>query len=369
MPNRFDQLAVADDHLLLSSCAELPVYPILRRPMGCLGEAVTLAALRMTIRDGIVSNDDLPCPAELLVNRISAPGERNLLPARWFVGLSKNFPPDDPAVASALAARIIREKSGCNPDQYLKRKGFLNGQYRPAFHPDGSMFAAGLGMTTAESARFIAAMMRDGLLEPDELPVGYYGMAAVRLSDHAVAVAAGWFEGPQSLKDEIRSLALKTEPVLQPAETAGNIFHYNGQVPVFCGKSFLPRARRRFPSVREMVGGAGSLHGIGGEITRLSFQLDNGKAILCCIEEDGRSSLTFGYDGWITARCPSGMYAGKVLSMDDEHFCGLLMNLDGVSRTEIRLKTAPGGLLLESSPESKTDEAFSLLFAEAEGLE
>ena len=81
------------------------------------------------------------------------------------------------------------------------------------------------------------------------------------------------------------------------------------------------------------------------------------------------SSLKFGYVCLITARCPSGMYAVKVLSMDDEHFCGLLMNLDGVSRTEIRLKTAPGGLLLESSPESKTDEAFSLLFAEAEGLE
>ena len=64
------------------------------------------------------------------------------------------------------------------------------------------------------------------------------------------------------------------------------------------------------------------------------------------------------------------MYAGKVLSMDDEHFCGLLMNLDGVSRTEIRLENGlRADCCWKAVPESKTDEAFSLLFAEAEGLE
>ena len=365
MPNRFDQLAVAQPDRLLSVFAAPPVYPLLRRPMGWMGEAVTFAALRMLVRDSVVGCNDLPCPADQLASCIAAPGERQLLPARWFVGLNKNTLHDDPTTASAAAARIIREKTGCNPDQYLKQKGFLNGQYRPAFHPDGSMFAAGLGMTAAEAAQFIAIMNRDGLLDPDELPVGCYGMAAVRLGENTVAVAAGWFEEPQTLKEEIRSLASKTEPVLQPAE---NLFYYNGKVPEFCGKDFLPRGRRRFPSVPELVGGAGSLHGIGGEISRLSFGTDDQKAVIRCIEEDGRSSLTFGYDGWITARCPSGVYAGKAVSMDESHFCGLLMNLDGVSRTEIRLAKTDGGLLLETKPESDSDEEFSLLFADAEGI-
>ena len=106
----------------------------------------------------------------------------------------------------------------------------------------------------------------------------------------------------------------------------------------------------------------------GGEISRLSFGMDDQKAVIRCIEEDGRSSLTFGYGGWITARCPSGVYAGKAVSMDESHFCGLLMNLDGVSRTEIRLAKTDGGLLLETKPESDSDEEFSLLFADAEGI-
>ena len=111
MPNRFDQLAVADDHLLLSVFASPPVYPLLRRPMGWMGEAVTLAALRMLIRDSVVGCNDLPCPADQLASCIAAPGERQLLPTRWFVGLNKNTLHDDPTTASAAAARIIREKT------------------------------------------------------------------------------------------------------------------------------------------------------------------------------------------------------------------------------------------------------------------
>ncbi len=363
MPNRLEQLAVADELKLYVVHALSPVHPLLRRPMGCMGEAITLSALRLLIRQGIIVPHDLPCSQKQLEAIICRKTERALLPARWFAAIGKNTVPDDPTTASALTARIIREKCGCNPDQYLKQAGFLNGQYRPAFHPDGSTFAAGLGMTAADAAQFIAKMVQLKILSPEELPAGKYGMAAVRTMDNRVAVAAGWFPDRDTLLDEITTLAENNLPLEQ---TDSSVFQSDGQSPKFSGKSFLPRARRRFPSIRELAGGAGSLHGSGGEIAQLSFQLDNGKAVICCIEEDGRSVLNFGFDGWITTRCPSGIFAAKVVSMDATHFCGQIMNLDGISRTDIRLEWTPGGLLLKTSPEWELDEAFSLLFAEAE---
>lgn len=363
MPNRLEQLAVADELKLYAVHALPPVHSLLRRPMGCMGEAITLSALRLLMQQGIIVPQDLPCSQSRLENIICRNTERALLPARWFAAIGKNTVPDDPTTASALTARIIRDKCGCNPDQYLKQAGFLNGQYRPAFHPDGSTFAAGLGMTAADAARFIAKMMQLKILSPEELPIGKYGMAAVQLQENKVAVSAGWFPDRDTLLDEITTLAENNLPLEQ---TDSSVFQNDGQSPKFAGKSFLPRARRRFPSVRELAGGAGSLNGTGGEIAQLSFQLDNGKAVICCIEEDGRSVLNFGFDGWITTRCPSGIYAGKAISMDDRHFCGQIINLDGISRTEIRLEWTQGGLLLETNPESETDEAFSLLFAEVE---
>ncbi len=364
MPNRLEQLAVADELKLYAVHALPPVHSLLRRPMGCMGEAVTLSALRLLMQQEIITPQDLPCSESRLENIICQNTERTLLPARWFAMTGKNTVPDDPAAASALTARIIREKCGCNPDQYLKQAGFLTGQYRPAFHSDGSTFAAGLGMTAADAAQFIAKMMQLKILSPKELPVGKYGMAAVRLPGKKVAVAAGWFPDGDTLLDEILALAKNGLP---PEQTGSSACQKDGQSPKFAGKSFIPRARRRFPSVRELIGGAGSLNGAGGEIAQLSFQLDNGKAVICCTEEDGQSMLSFGFERWMTVRCPSGVYAGKAISMDDRHFCGQIINLDGISRTEIRLEWTPGGLLLETSPESETDDAFTLQFADAEG--
>ena len=254
MPNRFDQLAVAN----LTGCSLSLPHRLSTRCSAARWDGweklVTLAALRMLVRNSVVGCNDLPCPADQLASCIAAPGERKLLPPRWFVGLNKNTLHDDPTTASAVAARIIREKTGCNPDQYLKQKGFLNGQYRPAFHPDGSMFAAGLGMTAAEAAQFIAIMNRDGLLDPDELRSDVTGWRRCGLENNTVAVAAGWFEEPQTLKEEIKSLASKTEPVLQPAEISSIIME---KYRNFAARIFSPAVAdvfhlyRNWPAVPE----------------------------------------------------------------------------------------------------------------------
>lgn len=345
-----------------------PFIQTLPHPLGAFGRLIAAAAVFHAINCGTLSPSDrlgayFPGEAvredigertiEELINSALAAGEVRRPDRDWKAAALTGIQPETPDIAAAFLSAILQRKTGDIPSRYLRvRTDYLpaapTGRF--AFLEDGTEFSAGIAMTAEHAALFLNRALRDGML-PERKCFPAMGTGEENwggcgiLQAGELTLLLGVFPEPEKLVGAVQALPEELPPLLPDIQ-----YGAPGQNAAYFAQTFLPAARVRFPSVRELTGGYGVFGGNGGSILSLKMRI-NEEILLEFMEEDGPVRLRFGQDRFSVSKTPVGIFAGCGGFQPDGSFVGTVYNLEAASGTVLRLEKTEIGLLLTGGSE------------------
>lgn len=345
-----------------------PYERTLPHPLGAMGRLIAAAAVSDAINRGILSSESTLrgyFPEEAvredigqrtvgeLINSALTAGTVQRPDRDWKAAVLTGIQPETPDIAAAFLSAVLQRVTGDIPSRYLwSRTDYLpaapTGRF--AFLEDGTEFSAGIAMTAENAALFLDRMRRDGMLPVGNLfpametEAENWGACGIIRPEETVLLL-GVFPEPEKLAETVMALPDELPPLLPDIQ-----YDAPGQNTGYFVQTFLPAARIRFPSVRELIGGYGVFGGNGGGILSLKITIKD-DIRLEFMEEDGPVRLRFGQDRFTVSKTPVGIFAGCGGFLPEGSFAGVVYNLEAASGTVLRLEKTEMGLLLKSGAE------------------